>query len=61
MKKKQSSNQSPDGKVSLLSPKKAVNSNNTGGSINNGITLTNNSNNNNRKGAVSPTKLKSIK
>lgn len=61
MKKKQSSNQSPDGKVSLLSPKKTLNSNNNvSGSTNIGIG-SNNNNNNNRKGAVSPTKLKSLK
>lgn len=61
MKKKKSSNQSPDGKVSLLSPKKTLNSNTNGGtSINNGITLTNSSSNN-CKGAVSPKKFKFLK
>lgn len=62
MKKKQSSNQSPDGKVSLLSPKKTLNSNNIiSGSTNIGIGSNNIINNNNRKGALSPKKLKSLK
>ena len=58
MKKKQSGNHSPDGKVSLLSPKKAINNNNNLSSTIGTNVIS--SNNNNRKGIASQTKLKSI-
>lgn len=61
MKKKQSANnQSQDGKVSLLSPKKTLN-NNVSLTIGSGANNSSNNNNNNRKGNISPTRLKSIK